>query len=504
MGEPTTRRDGLSVAWLAGALLGWIAFDNVLLAAFLGYSLPLVLIAALMSTGGIAIMTARTAATAQSPRIGWSTIGICLVLAAVLLILGGEGRWLYANPDWQVRDAVLADMGRNPWPFAYQIDGMVTILRAPLGMYLKPALIGGDSHTARDMALLVSNAAALGGLLALGSALFNTTRSRIIALFVFIAFSGLDAIGTWWAMSSGTPVSLDHIELWVDRSQYSSHLTMLFWVPQHAIAGWLCAITFLLWRTGRLSLGVFAAAIPLAALWSPLAVMGAIPFAILAGVETLLKRSIRISDIMLAVGAVAISSLSLIFLKTDAEAVASHFTAMSLTQYAMVLTLEVLPLTAFALWHRRLIGYGNAVPVVVLLCLVLMPLYCIGTAIDFQMRASIMPLAILALSIATLFERLDTNHGVTRAALLALLLLGAITPLAEMRRAFVFLPAPASACTLPEAWDAQTGNIVSKSTYLARLDALPSWMRPSQPAQVDGQHRKACWHPHWATPRFDQ
>ena len=99
-----------------------------------------------------------------------------------MLLLGGEGRLLSAPTDWYVRDAVLADLGRNPWPFLYEASGGPTLLRAPLGMYLLPALAGGGGQRALDLALLAANTAMLGLLLALAAALFAPGKPRRIAV----------------------------------------------------------------------------------------------------------------------------------------------------------------------------------------------------------------------------------------------------------------------------------------------------------------------------------
>ena len=95
-------------------------------------------------------------------------------------------------------------------------------------------------------------------------------------------------------------------------------------MPQHAIAGWACAVTFLLWRKGLAPIGLFAASIPLVAIWSPLAIMGAIPFALFAGIIALRQRAFDWSDIAIAALAVGVALPALLYLQVDASKVGMH------------------------------------------------------------------------------------------------------------------------------------------------------------------------------------
>ena len=214
------------------------------------------------------------------------------MISLALFALGGEGRFFYANSDWQVRDAVLHDMATNVWPFAYDLHGTAYFVRAPLGTYLLPAMFG----TRCELVLLISNSLRLALVLTLAWHLFKSKRERAITLAVFILFSGWDVVGTAIYSALGAHLSWINIERRNFSYQYSSHVTQAFWVPQHAIAGWACALAFLLWRKGLVPIGFFAAMIPLVAIWSPLAIIGAIPFAILAGFEVLRRRSLDRKD----------------------------------------------------------------------------------------------------------------------------------------------------------------------------------------------------------------
>src|SRR3546814_106374 len=172
----------------------------------------------------------------------WRRMFLLALVALAIFVLGGEGRFFYASPDWQVRDSVLRDLVVYPWPFAYSFDRHVELLRAPLGMYLLPAISGkAFGLRAADLALLIQNSLLLTLIFGLGSMLFTTSRARARALVIVIFFSGMDVIGQLlqWHVN-GHPFP-DHIEQW-GITQYSSHITQASWVPLHALAGWLGAV----------------------------------------------------------------------------------------------------------------------------------------------------------------------------------------------------------------------------------------------------------------------
>lgn len=496
-----TPERGIAISRIAAALIGLFAFDNILLGAFLGKLAPFV---AILGAGSILLLLTLLIRAeprrAAIDRISVATLLTCFGIAACLLVVGGEGRFLYANFDWQVRDAVLADMGLNPWPFAYNIDGAAHILRAPVGMYLIPALLGGTSQTTRDLALLASNSVMLGLLLALGASLFER-RSRWIALLVFVLFSGLDIVGTQIVASNGGYASFDHLERWMAMMQYSSAITQIFWVPQHAMAGWAAAVLYLLWRREMLGPAYFISVVPLSALWSPLALLGTIPFALFAGIRLLLARKLSPVLIGVAVISVIIAAPALLYLTTDAGKVESGFQSFPLLHYALFVLFEV-GIYLVLVWSRRAdVALDKASFAIVAGSLLVMPLYHIGNGEDFMMRASIMPLALLAYCVArsVCVGDLTSRH---RIAVTLVLAIGAVTGLKEVMRAVRNQPAPPPQCTLVDVWAHQGERIEPIGIYVARATALPAFIQPRTPALVEpSKDHNACWERPWVAPR---
>jgi hypothetical protein len=416
---------------------------------------------------------------------------VCFLVALALLVLGGEGRFAYANIDWQVRFAVLRDMRVNPWPFVYTARGAPDLLRAPVGMFLAPALIGKAlGARAADSALLVQNSAIVALLLALGSTLFATRRARLVALVVVIGFSGLDALGRILFRGGLS----DHLENWA-YLQYSSTITQAFWVPNHAIAGWAGAVAFLLWRAGKAPLGGFLALLPLTALWSPLGLAGAMPFAALAGVRALIARDIRAQDIALPALATLLCLPGLLYMAAAPEAVGARWQPLPAAQWGLFELLEVLvyALPLALLWRRQ--RFGADTLALLTLWLLAIPFVQVGWSTDFMMRGSIAALTILAVMTADAV----TQPGRTRRWLIVMLLIGGVTGLAEIRRAVAYPPAPQVRCSFFKAWDQSFGSF-PKGSWVAPLSAMPALLRPADPAKASAVEPARCWDGYWHHP----
>lgn len=491
----------IPVTMLVGAVAAWFAASNVLLWLFLGMRNPVVLLAGCVIVGALAIAIARTTPAHRIDNPTVATFLIALFVAMVLLVLSGEGRFFYANPDWQVRNAVLGDMGRNPWPFVFDVRGEAFLLRAPLGVYFIPALVWHVAgERAASIAMLVQNAALLAGLLTASAPLFARGRARCVALAAFVAFSGLDVLGALVAPH----IVFDHIEHWAGSIEYSSTITLLFWVPQHAMAGWLGAVCYLLWRKHLLPARVLLIVTPLTALWSPLALIGLMPFAAHAGLALLYRREVRLLDFAVPALAVALVLPTLSYVGADPDLVGFHVFPMPPAYWFMFESIEVLPFLlplVFLALRRRAVDLALAIAAAVLLVL---PILQVGSSSDLMMRASIPALAVLCVLVT---EQVLAADGEFRIWLIAALAAGSVTGLLEVRRAFLHDAAPPVACTMFEAWD--VGTVASrekatpKGTYIARLAKVPAMIRPVGAQVVPSRSGLPCWD-RWDRPNVRQ
>jgi len=464
------------LGWLIAMLVGWLALDNLLLWQFLGLTqlwlmLPGIALAVLLAG------YAKRASEREGPTV--AILIACIAIAGVVLAISGEGRFFYANPDWRLRDALLRDMAVHPWPFAYATPDGVEMLRAPIGMYLLPA-IGGKlwGQAGGDLLLLAQNALLDGVLLALGSTLFTTRGARLIALACFLGFSGLDVIGQLIRGHAALLTPAAHLEPW-SVTQYSSTITLFFWVPQHAFAGWSGALAVMLWRTGKVSARVPAMLFPLLLLWSPLAGMGLLPFILWIGVDSLIRRKIGRSDFAAVSGALLLAFPALLYLRSGGASVGARLFPINPIHYLLFEAIEVLPflLLASAVAKGR---FGVGMFALTSASLLLIPFGQIGWSIDFAMRASIPALMILSLFVAEALSG-GVLTPVRRTLLIACLLLGSATGLAEIARGLTFPVSPAPHCPLTSQWRDEANFTSASSSYVAPSSALPIALRPASP-----------------------
>src|SRR6202050_5096800 len=183
---------------------------------------------------------------AAGMRLPVTPLQVCIAVAVGCgwTVFGGTDHLVFTNADWHLRDAVLHDLVAGRWPVGYgDLDGKESLLRAPIGYYLPAALLGkwaGLSAAHLTMALWT----ALGTSLFLLQVLSLTPPRAGVALMtvaLIVLFSGLDVIGNL-LNEPRFIISWDivrHLEWWAGSYQYSSMTTQLFWVPNHALGGWL-------------------------------------------------------------------------------------------------------------------------------------------------------------------------------------------------------------------------------------------------------------------------
>lgn len=480
---------------LVTGLLALLGVQQVLLWRFLSFGAPWLYAAAAAAMVALCAIILRTEDQRASGPTVRCLIG-CGAISVTVFLLGGQGGFFYANPDWIVRDAVLHDMVIHPWPFAYTDRGVPELLRAPIGMYLLPSLAGKAAGMfAANISLLIQNSIVLAVVLALGSILFGRTREHCVAVVIFLFFSGLDILGKQFNPGVGS-----HLEQWAGV-QFSSHITQAFWVPQHALAGWIGAVLYLLWKERRLKIVTFLTCAPLLALWSPLSLIGLMPFAAHAIYTELARKNIRLADIALPLATTAISIPSLLYLIADGDKVGLRLYPIPWPRYVLFETLEAIPflLAAYAPGARK--RFGGWTLAIVAAILLVIPFGQIGYSVDLAMRGSVPALAILSIIIAdiVLQPAKDVPRRAARMIVIATLALGAVTPLAEIRRSLIYPPSPPPLCNVFGAAMAGFGPI-GVPIYLARVTEVVAWLRPGAVTLVPAVNPPKCWSRPWPQP----
>ncbi|MDE1917562.1 MAG: hypothetical protein KGJ57_12550 [Sphingomonadales bacterium] len=386
----------------------------------------------------------------------------------------------------------MRDLTMQPWPFAYATAGGPIVLRAPVGLYLIPSLIGkiGGFHAA-EQALLVQDALLLGLIFALGSVLFDTGHSRLLALAFFLGFSGMDVIGQWMV---GQPLTL-HLESW-GTMQYSSHVTQAFWVPQHAMAGWIFAATYLLWREGRVPVAVPLAVLWLMALFSPLALIGSVPFGLHALIMGWRRKELSLPVCGALALVVLACSPSLLYLSAASGAVGAGEAHSAFRGYPSFILIEVGSFLV-ALWLvRKAPPFGRMTAALVAAVLLLAPFGQIGRNGDFTMRSSIPALAILSLMMArVVLEQHGRREYIdARRWIMVAWVIGLATPAGEIWRGLTWPAAPEVLC-------GYVGVVPGGfATYTAPLATMPAPVRPAHPNMVQEGSAHPCWLPAWRDP----
>ena len=428
-----SRADALALAYLAlpSAIFigGWILS-------------PLGPVVAALVTLAVLSLTKPWSAPARSIGLWLVPVGI---VAALWCVMAGVGHFVYANLDWKVRDSVLVDLVVRPWPVVYVVDDVVALMRAPIGFFLPAALVGKLWGTrAAELALFAWTFVGVALVFALMLRDRPTAKSALIRIGVFVVFSGMDIVGQ---VTHYKPYGLgEHLEWWAFLFQYSSHTTQLFWVPNHALPGWI-AIAWLLGQDPRrLSVPVAVSFVVFAPLWSPLTAIGIAPiFAAALSRRLVADRSQTLAgdwlDWRMLVPVVACCALVFPYLVAGSDKLASgtndnvRWVGEDFVPRYVEFVLFEFAGFALLLWRRNRRDPLLWSAIVVLLAL---PFYRFGPYNDLAMRASIPALALLAIRtgewLSTPFARKD---GAARLVAIALLGVGAVTPFMEFARVFI-------------------------------------------------------------------
>jgi len=399
------------------------------------------------------LATAQPAGGARLPLTGLQ-LAVAIAVGCAWTVCGGTGHFVFANADWHFRDAVLHDLVAGQWPVGYGVlGGQDTLLRAPIGYYLPAALIGKWGG-------LLAAHFAMAAWTAVGATLFllqvlSLTPSRtgvaLMTAAVIVLFSGLDIVGSLldvphfiahWDITG-------HLEWWAGSYQYSSMTTQLFWVPNHALGGWLTMGLLCRDQKGTPLDSMLPIIIVAGALWSPLAALGIVPFALCKGVATMVhERSPRLLGPRVWAPALGVGLAVAAYLTLDAGRIPKSWTLGRSGLGAAGIAMDLLHQAEFFLLEAGLIGFAilairrSSQVVLALVILALLPLLSFGASNDLVMRASIPSLSVLAIGACLTLSRDALNPGARckKALLVCLLAIGAVTPLQEFARAAV-LPA---------------------------------------------------------------
>jgi hypothetical protein len=386
----------------------------------------------------LARLHSGTPSAGSKPRlIPIRTLLFALFVALAWLAFSGIGGIGYQRWDFIKHNAVLKTLIDCAWPVRWSVPPYSFVYY--FAWYLPAALVGkAFGWGAAQFALLLWSL--LGVVLTLLWVQQLARRWFWTLPVMFLFMSGLDLIGylllhhnlphadqlEWWSHPSGRSSAFYIV------AQYSGSTSLLYYVPQQAIAGWL-ATALVLHTIYTRSYGEYLPTYFMALLlWSPLAAVGLIPFGLVAAWRLRVNdyfTAINIALVPATVTILALFYLSRAFPGEGGWPVLSDFSARGLP-LLLFLALEVgVYFVCVAVWIREQTALDKWVAAVALLFLVLCPLYSYGAFNDWVMRSSIPALFVLWILLLRSLE----NKSIRVLAYCAWLI-GATTALAEIAR----------------------------------------------------------------------
>lgn len=380
---------------------------------------------------------------------------VILAVGAGWSAFGGGSHFMYSNPDWIVRDAVLGDLAFANWPVNYlSPEGARLILRSAIGYFLPPAVFGkifGAEHLA--LAVYLWTLVGVSIFLFLLPLPGRTGWPLTLGLLLTVFFSGMDFVGQFIATES-LPMFPMRLEWWVPLS-YPSLTNQLLWAPNHCLPIWIGTLLIFRHIDSRNFLRLSTALLPLTLIWTPFAAIGLIPFATLGAFKSVRKFGWRVTPVDSIASASIFTVPVILFLLLDAGQINSglvtapaagpiHYThqAVPLRSYMLFVTCEFLFLGLVLAPHVR---QSREVFGLALLMLLALPLLRFGPSNDVLLRLCAPPLVVmLVICLQTLRESFRAITTSTLGVACLFLLVGAHTAFNELWRAAAYHRSPAN------------------------------------------------------------
>jgi hypothetical protein len=439
-----------------------------------------------------------------------SRLSLCVALAVVLLMLGGEGHLFFAPLDWRIRDGVLADLSQRAFPIVYEVDAVDYVLRAPLGMYMIPGAIGRMfGLVAADFALLAQNGLFLGAMFYILGQLGRGWPHILIMIF----FTGLPLVGiALIAALSGSIGPWEHFitygfDNWNGLAQYPANLTALIWAPNHALPGWWMATLVLLRSRGQIDTASALVSIAGAIFWSPLAVIPAaiwLTLIVVARLKTHLRCLRTWQAVLAGMCFVPIAWYLIVGSFTIRDDVAPQETTRPLVglyfwilYVLFMLTQMIYP--AFILASKRFLS--KELRILFLFCtliLAVLPFFHFGPCNDLAMRSSIMSYIVISFIFGDIL--LNPQNADKRRVLIGWLLVASAAPsgLLDLFRAATHEAYPISDCSLIETnqtYAHARGRDGVPTHYVVESAMIPVWLMNSdiETAAKNVARDRKCW-----------
>ncbi|NUM33779.1 MAG: hypothetical protein HUU50_04515 [Candidatus Brocadiae bacterium] len=355
--------------------------------------------------------------------------------------ISGIGGFGYQNTDYEASNALFHDLITKDWPLQYEYQGKSYFLVYYFAYYLPAALVGKilGWHAANYAIFLWSFFGIWLAFMLFVRLVDAQKYFAIFAAFAFCLLGGLDIVGKI-GMDAFPPWG-EHIERWSVYFQYSSQSTLLFWVPQQAIAGWILAGVSFFYFTKSACPRLLCLCCVLSILFSPFSLVGLFPYFILQMIQYL--RSQGIKPLCTLSNLIACPLLCFIFgsfILSNPLSFPKEFMYHRhefLNQYFSFILFEVMPLGILYYWllyprekqHR--VWFWTTISI-----LLILPWIRVGFSNDLVRRASIPALFFLYVFFLRTIQHSQGRKKVVRAILFFGFLLATSASLFEITRSF--------------------------------------------------------------------
>jgi len=215
---------------------------------------------------------------------------IVAAVAIVWVLISGIGGFGFQTLDYDKHNALFNDLLNMPWPVTYTIDHVAKPLVYYVGYYLPSTFMARHFGLGlNEMLVFLWSLIGVGLALAWLYRFIGPNNKKIWPVVAFVVFSGLDIIG-WLVYYHHLPSLYGPNLEWYNKLwiwQYSSNTTLLNWVPQHAIAGWVAVSLLINSIVSKLKTSSSFFVVALGLLMSPLMSIGLLPFALTAALKDL-------------------------------------------------------------------------------------------------------------------------------------------------------------------------------------------------------------------------
>lgn len=433
--------------------------------------------------------------SALDASIDIKRLSLCIGLACIILVFGGELHLFFAPLDWRTRDAVLADLTQGEFPIGYNVAGADYILRAPLGMYMFPASVGHVfGLLGAHIALLAQNALVLGSIFYLLMSLGLGWPHLAILIF----FSGLSIVGASLGFAITREIKIERLvvfglDAWHPWFQYSSSMVQFFWVPNHALPGWWLATLLLLQTRSETDSATLGVSLAGAIFWSPLVVIP-VAFWLLYLAATDWRRHLLAPRTWIGVVVGACFLPVALYMVTGSSEISHGLSFDKLEffpSYIIFIAIQ-LPAVRFIYLNRGLVPRHMLVLFYFAAAsLLILPFFSFGPSNDLVMRGSTAPLVIVAF----VFGGIVCHPAISRQTRLigyALIILSTPSALLEIARNVAYPRYNISDCTLMDARHAMGAKEIP-TNYIVESSDIPSWLMETKvPAPLNARSRR-CW-----------